>query len=183
MKFTKTSIPGVVSIEIEPHVDERGFFARTYCALEFSSAGIEAPLIQNSMSYSKSAGTLRGMHFHAAPFQQTRLIRCISGEAFTVALDLRPTSPAFLEHITSELTAESSNALFIPTGVALGYQTACDNTIMYYQMSELYDPEFERGVRWNDPAFSIKWPDANRIMNERDATYPDFDADTAKDLV
>lgn len=176
MKFSETRIDGAVRVDIEPHCDERGYFARTYCVDEFSAAGIAKPLIQNSISHSRSSGTLRGLHYHATEFPQTRLIRCIRGSLFAVIVDIREASPSYLANVTMDLSEQNHVALFVPSGVTLGYQTLEDATTVYYQMSELYEPEYDRGVRWNDSAFGISWPDADRIINERDAGYPDYEA-------
>lgn len=179
MKFSETKIPGALIVEIEPHGDERGFFARTYCIEEFRNAGIIKPLIQNSISFNKCSGTLRGLHFHAPEFPQTRFVRCVSGRLFAAIVDVRESSRSYLKHDTFELSEQNHTAIFVPSGVALGYQTLEDATIVYYQMSELYDPQYERGARWNDPTFGIHWPDAERIIIERDATYPDFVSEKA----
>lgn len=176
MKFADTKILGVQKIDIDPHIDHRGFFARTYCAEEFLQSGIDKPLIQNSISFNHKAGTLRGLHYHAPEFPQTRLFRCLTGTVFTVVVDLRPDSSSYLTHETFELSQQNHAALFVPAGVALGYQTLDDATTVYYQMSELYDSQFERGVRWDDPAFNIQWPSADRTIIERDANYPNYDA-------
>lgn len=178
MKFADTRIAGAVRIDIEPHRDDRGFFARTYCIQEFRDVGIDKPLIQNSISVNNRAGTLRGMHYHAAEFPQTRLFRCITGRVFAAFVDLRVDSLSYLQNDSFELSQQNQTSLFLPAGVALGYQTLEDDSTVYYQMSELYDPKYERGVRWNDPAFDIQWPDAERTIIERDANYPDYVSDT-----
>ena len=179
MKFAETRITGALRVDIERHRDFRGFFARTYCIQEFHEAGIDKPLIQNSISYNSKAGTLRGLHYHAAEFPQTRLLRCITGRVFAAIVDLRQDSPSYLQNDTIELSQHNQTALFVPAGVALGYQTLDDDSTVYYQMSELYDPVYERGVRWNDPAFDVDWPEADRTIIERDANYPDYTADTS----
>ena len=180
MRFLPPEIPELRRIELDPVCDERGFFARTYCVAEFAAAGIEKAMIQDSIGHNIYSGTLRGMHLHAAAFPQTRLVRCISGAAFVAALDLRSSSPAFLTVDTFRLTEKNGTALFIPHGIALGYQTLVDDTTIYYQMSEFYDPAQERGVRWDDPAFAIPWPDAVRTIKKRDASYPDFDSKSSE---
>ena len=177
MKFSHSTLPGVMRIAIEPRVDERGFFARTYCVREFADAGIDRPMRQDSMAHSRRAGTLRGLHYHDQAFPQTRLLRFTSGSAFVALVDLRRRSTAYLQHETMTLSAAESDAVFVPPGIALGYQTLEDDSVVYYQMSELYAPAHERGVRWNDPALRIEWPNGERIINERDARYPDFDPD------
>jgi len=177
LKFADTRISGALQVDIEPHRDVRGFFARTYCLQEFRDAGIDKSLIQNSISFNHAAGTLRGLHYHAAEFPQTRLFRCITGRVFAAIVDLRGDSPSYLRSDTFELSEQNQTALFVPAGVALGYQTLEDDTTVYYQMSELYDPDYERGVRWNDPAFDVQWPEAQRTIVDRDANYPDYVAD------
>ena len=140
------------------------------------AAGISQAMIQDSIAYNTKAGTLRGLHYFVKGFPQPRLLRCISGAVFAAIVDLREESQGYMRHATLELTEHNQSALFVPAGVALGYQTLKNGSTVYYQMSQLYDPTKELGVRWNDPAFGIEWPDANRIMLERDARYPDYDA-------
>lgn len=177
MQFHPTAIGGVIRIDIDAMVDSRGFFARTWCDREAAAAGLRTPMVQSSMAFNAVKGTLRGLHYHAAPFPQARVIRCAAGAAFAVAVDLRPDSASYCASATLTIDAVTHAALYVPPGVALGYQTLADRTVVYYQMPEYYDPSFERGVRWDDPAFAIDWPDRRPILNERDATYPDFDAD------
>ena len=137
-------------------------------------------MIQNSISFNHKAGTLRGLHYHAADFPQTRLFRCVTGRVFAAVVDLRPDSTSYLENDTFDLSQQNQVSIFVPPGIALGYQTLENETTVYYQMSERYDPQYERGVRWNDPAFGIDWPDAERTMNERDANYPDYSPVTSR---
>jgi len=170
----KTKLADVWCIDIERLGDERGFFARTYCEKEFFKQGIETKLVQDSVGFNVSKGTLRGMHFHAAPYRQTRLVRCSLGSAHVVVLDLRPGSDSFLSHYSVELSADNHRAIYVPTGLALGYQTLEADTEIYYQMSNFYDPDYERGFRWNDPAFNLDWPVAEKIIKDRDNEYPDF---------
>jgi dTDP-4-dehydrorhamnose 3,5-epimerase len=182
MRFEPTELAGVLRVELEPIRDVRGFFARTYCQRECAEAGIPVPMVQDSLSFNAKAGTLRGMHYHAAPFKQTRLVRCLAGAAFVVALDLRPKAPSYLCHLATELSPANRSALFVPAGLALGFQTLLDDTEIYYQMSEFYDSQYERGVRWNDPRFGIEWPEADRTILNRDASYPDFDDQLVENL-
>jgi dTDP-4-dehydrorhamnose 3,5-epimerase len=174
MIFNRTKIQDVLRIEIEALEDFRGFFARTYCVEEFEANGVSQPMIQNSIGFNRKTGTLRGLHYHAEEFPQTRLIRCITGALFAVIVDLRENSPTYLVSETFELSEATQTSVFVPFGIALGYQTLQDNSTVYYQMSALYDPTYERGVRWNDPAFGIDWPDSDPIILERDASYPDY---------
>lgn len=174
MIFTGTSIGGVIIVDIERHEDERGFFARTWCRREFETQGLNSDLVQCSMSSNRRRGTLRGLHYQAAPHQEDKLVRCTRGAVYDVALDLRHDSPTFMHHVAVELTESNARALFIPPGVAHGFQTLLDDTQLLYQMSEFYAPGYGRGVRWNDPAFGISWPIADPSLNDRDAGYPDF---------
>ena len=175
MLFKQVELPGVYQIDLDKHHDERGFFARTWCEKEFKAQGLVGRMVQNSIAYNAKKGTLRGMHYQSAPSKQSRLVRCIAGSVFTVIIDLRPESPAYLNHIVDEMTAESHKAYYIPPGFALGYQTLEDDSIVYYQMPEFYEPDFEKGFRWNDPRFSIKWPLNITVINDRDKNYSDFD--------
>ena len=174
MIFTPTPLAGAVIVEPEPHEDARGLFARTWCRQEFEAHGLETRLAQCSTSLNKRKGTLRGMHYQAAPMAETKLVRCTRGAIFDVIIDLRPDSPTFTRHVAVTLTAENRTALYVPVGFAHGFQTLADDTEVFYQISELYSAEHARGVRWNDPAFAIAWPDDERIITERDRTYPDF---------
>ena len=155
--------------------DERGFFARTFCVDEFQAHGLNARLAQCSISFSKRRGTLRGMHYQTEPQAESKLIRVTRGAIFDAIIDLRPGSPTFKRHVVAELTADNRRMLYVPEGCAHGFQTLEDGTEVFYQMSAAHAPALARGVRWNDPAFGIQWPQVERrIMNERDATYPDF---------
>ena len=174
MKFSPLQVEGAVRVDIEPHVDHRGFFARTWCAREFAEAGLTDRMVQGSISFNKTAGTLRGLHYHAFEFPQSRLVRVVQGAAFMAVLDLRPDSPTYLRHDSLTIRASDHRAVYVGPGLALGFQTLEDDTLIYYLMPEFYDPVHERGVRWNDPAFGIEWPDADRIIIERDAQYPDY---------
>lgn len=174
MRFTETELGGVYLVDIEPHSDERGFFARTWCASEFAAQGLRERMVQGSISFNNKAGTLRGLHYHAAPFAQARLVRVVRGAAFMASVDLRPDSPSYLRHVKVTVAADEHRAIYTPPGIALGFQTLEDETLIYYLMPEFYAPEYERGVRWNDPAFGIHWPAAERIIIARDASYPDF---------
>jgi len=176
MRFEPTSVDGVVRIAIEKRADERGYFARTWCDREAAAEGLRTPMVQDSIAFNAVKGTLRGLHYHDAAFPQARVIRCMAGAAFVAAVDLRSSSPTFLKAFTTSLDAEGQAGIYVPPGVALGYQTLADRTMIHYQMPEFYDPQFERGVRWNDPAFGIRWPDQQPLLNDRDATYPDFHA-------
>ncbi len=172
--FRQTSLAGVIEVEMQPHRDERGFFARSWCETEFRENGLNPKLVQCSISFNERKGTLRGVHYQAPPYPEAKLVRCTRGALFDVALDLRPDSPSYLRSIGVELTAGNHRALYIPEGCAHGFLTLEENTEALYQMSEFYHPETARGVRWNDPAFGISWPSTVQVISERDRSFPDF---------
>lgn len=174
MIFHTTAVEGVFLIEPERIADERGFFARTWCGREFADHGLNPALAQCSVSFNHRQGTLRGMHFQVAPHAEAKLVRCTMGAIYDVALDLRPASPTFLRYVAAPLSAANRQMLYIPEGCAHGFLTLEDNTEVLYQISADYAPQAARGVRWNDPAFGIVWPDEVRVIAERDRTYPDF---------
>lgn len=174
MRFSPTPIPGAVVVEPEPRADERGFFARTFCVEEFRAHNLNPRLVQCSVSFNRRRGTLRGMHWQAAPREEAKLVRCSHGAIFDVIVDLRPDSPSFRRWFSVELSAANRLMLHVPEGVAHGFLTLADDTEVFYQMSEHYAPECARGARWNDPAFGIVWPDGDKIIHPRDAAYPDF---------
>ncbi len=175
MIFAETPLRGAFEIDIEPLADERGFFARTWCRHEFEAHGLDTGLAQCNVSFNKVAGTLRGLHYQAAPFEEVKVVRCTAGAIFDVIVDIRPDSPTFTRHHSVMLSAANRRALYVPKGFAHGFQTLEPGTEISYQMSEFFRPEYSRGVRWNDPAFQIGWPETTtRIMNERDRSYPDF---------
>jgi dTDP-4-dehydrorhamnose 3,5-epimerase len=172
--FTETRLAGAFVIELERHSDQRGFFARTYCQQEFEAHGLNTQVVQCNVSFNKRKGTLRGMHYQAAPFAEAKLVRCTSGSIYDVIIDLRPGSATFKQYCAVELSAENRRMLYIPEDFAHGFQTLQDDTEVFYQMAERYSAEHARGVRWNDPAFGIAWPDGERIIIDRDRNYPDF---------
>lgn len=175
MVFTETQLKGAYVIELVPNEDDRGFFARTFCVDEFQARGLNGRLVQCSISFNRRRGTLRGLHWQIPPASECKLVRVTRGAIFDVIVDLRPGSPTLKQHFAIELTAENRRQLYVPEGFAHGFQTLEDNTEIFYQMSCAYSPALARGARWNDPAFGIRWPDVEeRIINERDATYPDF---------
>jgi dTDP-4-dehydrorhamnose 3,5-epimerase len=175
MRFRETTIPGVLVIELERLKDGRGFLARTFCEQEFSAHGLVDRFVQCSVSYNEDKGTLRGMHFQAAPHAEAKLVRCTAGAIFDVAVDLRAGSPQLARWFGVELTAENRRMLYIPQGCAHGFQTLAAGSEVLYQISEFHDPNAARGVRWDDPAFAISWPqEPHRLLCERDASYPDF---------
>lgn len=174
MIFTETKLNGAFIVEPELLKDERGFFARTWCKREFYSQGLNPNLLQCNVSFNKHRGTLRGMHYQAAPHEEAKLVRCTIGSINDVIIDLRPESPTFKAWFSVELTAENRKMIYIPEGFGHGFITLQDNTEVFYQMSEFYAPECARGIRWNDPAFGIDWPEDVKVISERDNQYPDF---------
>lgn len=176
MLFLKTKLPGVFEIHIESKPDERGFFARTWCQKEFQSQGLNDTLVQCSLSFNKRKGTLRGMHYQAAPYAEAKLVRCNKGAIYDVVLDLRPDSPTFKDWIAIVLTADKRNMIYVPEECAHGFLTLEEESEVTYQISEFYNAESARGVRWNDPAFNIRWPEKVQVISERDRTHPDFKA-------
>ena len=174
MRFTETSLPGAFVVELEPIGDERGFFARSFCVREFEAHGLDPYIAQCNVSHNARRGTLRGMHYQAAPAAETKLVRCTRGAIYDVIIDLRPDSPTFCKWLSFELSLANGRALYIPEGFAHGFQTLEDDSDVLYHMSEYYAPEYARGVRWNDPAFGIKWPVDRPIMSGKDRSYGDF---------
>lgn len=175
MRFVPTKLEGAYVVEPERHEDERGFFARTWSAEELAEHGLVAELSQCSISRNTHAGTLRGMHFQAAPHAEAKLVRCTAGAVFDVIVDLRPGSPTHAEWIGVELAAETGTALYIPKGFAHGFQTLVGGAEVFYMISDPYVPDAASGVRWDDPAFGIAWPPAeSRVINERDRSWPDY---------
>ncbi len=175
MKLVETPLPGAFLIEPSPHADERGLFVRTWDRALFEERGLDAQLAQCSTSFNRRAGTLRGLHYQAAPAEEVKLVRCTAGAIFDVIVDLRAGSPTRLKWFGAELTAENRKQLYIPKGFAHGFQTLRDDSEVFYQISQFYRPELGRGVRWDDPAFAIAWPPAaQRLLSDKDRTYPDF---------
>ena len=161
-------------IDPEPVEDERGSFARTFCAEEFAARGLETRFVQQSVSHNRRRGTLRGMHYQAAPHSETKLIRCTAGAVYDVLVDLRGESPTFKRWIAVELTARSRRALYVPPGLAHGFLTLEDETEIHYQITPAYRPEASRGVRWDDPSFGIDWPLEPTVISAKDHAYPDY---------
>ena len=174
MIFRETTIEGVAVVEPELHEDERGFFARTWDADEFAEHGLSGRLVQTSISFNRMRGTLRGLHYQAAPYEEAKLVRCTAGAIFDVAVDLRPGSPTLREWIGAELSAENRHALHVPEGCAHGFLTLVDDSEVSYLMSAVHVAEAACGVRFDDPAFGIAWPGEIVVINERDRSYADF---------
>lgn len=172
MKFLATTLVGLFQIELELRTDERGFLARTYCDNEFAEQGLNTHWPQCNLSQTKDKGMLRGMHFQAEPFPETKLIRCASGAIFDVLVDVRPTSPTFGQWQGFELTGSNHTMLYVPGGFAHGYQTLVDNCEVFYQMSEFYQPDLARGIHYDDPDVGVVWPLENPILSPKDLTLP-----------
>lgn len=176
MIFLETTLPGVYEIQPERKPDERGFFARTWCRKEFADHGLNPNLVQCSVSYNTRKGTLRGVHYQAGPYAEAKLVRCTRGAIYDVAVDLRPHSPSYRKWVAAVLTGENRNMLYIPEGCGHGFLTLEDGTEVFYQMSQFYDAESARGVRYNDPALQISWPEEPVVISDRDRNYPDLSA-------
>jgi dTDP-4-dehydrorhamnose 3,5-epimerase len=174
-----TELPGVAVVELAPLGDERGSFTRTFDAALFAAHGLDAGVVQCNTSFNVRAGTLRGLHYQASPHGEGKLVRCTRGRVYDVAVDLRPDSPAHRRWLGLELDADGTRSLFIPAGCAHGFQTLVDGSEVHYQMTCAYVPEAARGVRWDDPAFAIAWPDPpaarERVISARDRAFPDYD--------
>lgn len=174
MIFAETRLPGVLIIELERQEDERGFFARSWDEREFAERGLNPRLAQCSVSFNARRGTLRGMHYQAKPYEEAKLVRCTAGAVYDVIVDLRPASSTYLQWEAVELSHDNHRMMYVPEGCAHGFQTLADRTEVFYQISQVYRPEYGRGVRWNDPAFGIRWPEPVRTISARDDRYPDF---------
>jgi len=173
MKLTSIPLVGAYVVEFEPVLDERGFFARTWSAQEFKLHGLNPTVAECSLSFNKRKGTLRGLHYQDEPYPEAKLVRCSAGAIYDVILDLRRTSPSYCKWFAAELTAENRTMLYVPEGVAHGFQTLTDGAEVFYQISASYWPDLARGVRWDDPAFGIEWPIPDPILSRRDRTFPD----------
>ncbi len=174
MIFTPTRLGGLWLVEMERHADERGYFARSWCRREFAEHGLDAAPAQASVSFNAKAGTLRGMHFQRPPHAETKLVRCTRGAIWDVAIDLRPGSPTRGQWQGFELTAENGAALYIPEGFAHGFQTLAAGSEAFYLISTFHAPEAAAGVRYDDPAFGVRWPLPVACISPRDAAWPDY---------
>lgn len=174
MRFNATPLAGAFLIEIEAKVDERGFFARIWCEREFAKKGIEMQVRQCNLSVNRAKHTLRGMHYQAGEHAEAKVVSCARGSIYDVIIDLRPASSTFKRHYAVELNDDNRRMLYIPSGLAHGFETLTDHTEVYYQMSSFYEPSAARGVRWDDPAFGIRWPAPPRVISERDRNYAAF---------
>lgn len=174
MKYAELPLKGAFLIDLDLKEDSRGFFARVFCSNEFTERGLESHFCQVNNSLSVHAGTLRGMHYQIAPFEEVKLVRCLTGSLFDVILDLRQDSPTFGESFGTILTASNRKMMYVPKGFAHGFLTLEPNTEIFYFVSQNYSKEAERGVRWDDPAFKIKWPHLPKFISERDQQHEDF---------
>jgi dTDP-4-dehydrorhamnose 3,5-epimerase len=175
MRFLATPLAGVWATELEPLTDDRGWFARSFDAEEFAQRGLNPAVVQCNASFNPRADTLRGMHYQAEPHGESKLVRCVRGAIFDVAVDLREASPTFHSWHGVELSAENRLALYIPAGLAHGFQTLREDSEVLYQMGHDYAPAAARGVRWDDPAFAIQWPEprGERTISDKDRSYAD----------
>jgi dTDP-4-dehydrorhamnose 3,5-epimerase len=176
MIFQETELRGAFLIGMEPIGDKRGFFARAWCQREFEEHGLITHFVQANITFSPQRGTLRGMHYQIAPHQEVKLVRCTQGATYDVIIDLRPESPTYGRWLGSELTADNRKMVYIPAGFAHGYQILVDGSEVFYQVGQFYAPEYERGIRWDDPAFGIEWPlDGPLVLSQKDRNWPDYE--------
>ena len=180
MIFTETTLKGAFVIDPEPTSDERGMFARVWCEKEFELHGLSLRWVQSSISVNRRKGTLRGMHYQAAPNQEVKLVRCTAGAIYDVIVDLRPISPTYGQHVSLILTADNHRSLYIPKQFAHGFLTLQDNSEVSYHMSEFYAPTSARGIRWDDPLLRIEWPEPVVIVSEKDQLWPQFNLNLGK---
>jgi dTDP-4-dehydrorhamnose 3,5-epimerase len=174
VKFEPAPLAGAVVVDVERQVDERGFFARTWCAEEFAAAGLPDFVAQSSVSWNEHVHTLRGMHLQDAPYGEGKLVRCTRGAVFDVIVDVRPESATYLAHFSVRLDEDNRRSLFVPPGVAHGFLTLTERTEVLYQMDVPYVADAARGFRWDDPLFAIAWPATPAVVSERDRSYSDF---------
>lgn len=175
MIFTPTELQGALLLDIEPRADARGFFARSWCRREFEAHGLSATIAQSNIAVSPRKGTLRGLHYQEAPDAEVKLVRCTRGAVYDVIVDLRPESPTYKRWLGMELSADNHRMLYVPEGFAHGYQTLSDDCELWYQTSQFYAPAAARGVRYDDPAFDIRWPLAVTVISDADHGWPLFD--------
>ena len=179
MIFTETSLPGVYAIDIEPIEDSRGFFARGWCQREFAAHHLDVEISQMNISCNPHAGTLRGLHYQREPHAETKTVRCVRGAVFDVAVDMRESSPNYLQWTGLELSAENHRSLYIPKGFAHGYQTLVADTELLYTVSNFYTADAEVGIRYDDPALAIAWPEPVLVISDKDASWPDLNVNDA----
>ncbi|TLZ20778.1 MAG: dTDP-4-dehydrorhamnose 3,5-epimerase [Gammaproteobacteria bacterium] len=176
MLFEALELSGAALVKMERHVDERGFFARSVCVEEFRAHGLPAGFVQSSVAWNRRRGTVRGLHFQWPPSREGKLVRCLRGAIHDLLLDLRPAEPTYLRHRAVLLDEDNRDAVFVPAGVAHGFQTLADDCEVLYEMTDVHAPALAAGLRWNDPSFGIRWPiTSDIVIAARDAAYPDFD--------
>jgi dTDP-4-dehydrorhamnose 3,5-epimerase len=175
MIFEATPLAGTYLVDLERHEDSRGFFARSYCADEFEAKGLVSEWPQSNVSFNRLKGTLRGLHYNAEPYGETKLVRCTVGAIYDVIVDLRPDSATTMSWIGVELSAKTGRALYVPAGLAHGFITLVDDTEVFYQMSNRYIPQAARGLRYDDPVLGVSWPIPAEVVSQRDRSYPDLD--------
>lgn len=174
MKFTETKLKGAYLIDIDKLEDHRGFFARSWCVNEFADIGLVNNVLQQNISFSKQKGTMRGMHFQIAPYQETKVLRCTRGRIYDVIIDLRPDSPTYKDWFGAELSAENYRMMFVPKDFAHGFLTLEQDCEVTYLVSEVYTPNSERGIRYNDPEIGIAWPGEVVNISDKDKNWPNF---------
>ncbi len=174
MKFLDTKFKGVFLFELEKYEDERGFFARKYCEKQFSDLGLHASYVQTNVSFNVNKGTIRGMHYQQEPFGEVKIVTCYAGEIFDVIIDLRKNSSTYCHWQAFYLSSKELKSLYVPKGFAHGFQTLKDQALVHYKMGEFYQPDYARGIRWNDPHFNISWPINVTAISEKDQNYKDF---------
>lgn len=180
MKFTETPLKGAFVVELEERRDERGLFARSFCAREFAEMGLKPAVAQCNLSYNHEAGTVRGMHYQVPPATEAKLVRCTRGRIFDAIIDLRPGSETYMQHFGIELSEDNRAALYVPEMFAHGYQALTDGAEVFYQVSEFYAPGTERGLRHDDPAFGVVWPMPVTVISEKDRSWPLFAPEAAR---
>jgi dTDP-4-dehydrorhamnose 3,5-epimerase len=175
MIFRETQLKGAFIVEMEPIQDSRGFFARAWCQKEFEAHWLISSFVQNNLTFTPKRGTLRGLHYQVAPHEEVKLVRCTRGATYDVIVDLRPESPTYRRWLGTELTEDNHRMVYIPAGFAHGYQILADGTEVFYQVGQFYAPEYERGIRWDDPAFGIDWPiNPPAVLSDKDRSWPDY---------
>ncbi len=180
MIFSELGLKGAFLVEVKKIEDDRGFFGRAWCANEFKQNGLNPAFVQLNTSFSHKKGTIRGMHYQVDPYQEVKFIRCTRGRIFDVIIDLRPDSPTFMKWVGNELSADNYRMVYVPENFAHGFVTMEDNSEVYYPVSQFYTPGAERGLRWNDPAFKIKWPVEISMVSDKDQSHKDFSIESLK---
>ncbi len=175
MIFKESKLKGAFTVELQKVEDHRGFFARMWCRNEFEAQGLNANFVQINLSFNKYQGTIRGLHYQTAPYEEAKIFRCTSGAIYNVIIDLRPESPTYLQWAGFNLSSENHKMLYVPENFANGYQALSDNTEVFYLVSQFYSPNSEQGIRYNDPAFNIRWPKKDElVVSEKDSRWPDY---------